>query len=459
MAWIQQSSGMWKNTAGDEYNPASYMTDEQYQQYRASVEANPQGIDKYQKELGVAYQPQTVDLGDMASMSGRLAPGSYREPTQEMIQRGTWDVINEVMRLAGPIQGPGIVGNLAANGFFNQFPDFDPNAFGSWLASRQSEVADRSDFMGINNLDTNTVSALSWLAAPVAGMAGVAGAGGTAAGTSGELFGAGLSTEAMASGIGGMEAGAAGAGVGTTAGGGYDMAGNEIITPGGVSGGFGEALPIVPTAGGAAAGAAAGTMLGEGGGAATGAATGAGTGTALSRLLDNEATTADLLGLGGILGSTALGVYGANRQTQSLEDLAGKYMEFGAPSRARYEASFAPGFSMANEPGYTDALNQAAKGTLHGLSAKFGNPADSPNAWKASLEDLYKGTAYPALTGYRSMAANAGGISRFAEAAPGVATGAISSDANKLNAIGAGMADIFNPPRRISLQDLMRSYG
>ena len=102
---------------------------------------------------------------------------------------------------------------------------------------------------------------------------------------------------------------------------------------------------------------------------------------------------------------------------------------------------------MENEPGYTDALNQAAKGTLHGLSAKFGNPADSPNAWKQSLTDLYQGTAYPALQNYRSLNANAGGLSRFAETAPGISTGAIGAQRGVYDAIGGGIADIFNPPR------------
>jgi hypothetical protein len=194
-------------------------------------------------------------------------------------------------------------------------------------------------------------------------------------------------------------------------------------------------------------------------GGGSSAAAGAAGGTALSRILDGTATTADYLSIGGSLGTTALGVYGANRQAQSLRDLAGKYMEMGAPSRARYEGSFAPGFTMANDPGYTDALNQAAKGSLHGLSVN-GNPADSPNAWNASLTDLYQKTAYPALQNYRGINANAGGLSSFAEAAPGAASSAINADAGKLNAIGAGAADIFNPPK--SLAQILREarmYG
>ena len=131
-------------------------------------------------------------------------------------------------------------------------------------------------------------------------------------------------------------------------------------------------------------------------------------------------------------------------------------MDMGAPSRARYEGSYAPGFSMESDPGYTDALDQTTKSFLHKASANFGNPADSPNAWNQTLKDVNANFAYPAMLDYRKLNANTGGLSRFAEAAPGVATGAINAQRGVYDAIGSGAANIFNPPR--SLEDILRDF-
>lgn len=151
-----------------------------------------------------------------------------------------------------------------------------------------------------------------------------------------------------------------------------------------------------------------------------------------------------ILSAGGRALPGILGAVGANQQANSLNALADKYMALGAPSRARYEASFAPGFSMANEPGYKDALDQTTKATLHGLSVT-GNPAQSPNAWNQTLTDINSKFAFPALQNFRNMNSNAGGISSLQTAAPAAATGAINAQGNIFNAIGAGVNDIFNP--------------
>ena len=48
-------------------------------------------------------------------------------------------------------------------------------------------------------------------------------------------------------------------------------------------------------------------------------------------------------------------------QSDDFNRLAQTYMNFGAPSRQRFEASFAPDFSMENDPGYLDAMKQACR--------------------------------------------------------------------------------------------------
>lgn len=154
--------------------------------------------------------------------------------------------------------------------------------------------------------------------------------------------------------------------------------------------------------------------------------------------------------LGSLIGA-GLGAYGASTQADAYSELAGRYEGYGAPSRARYEASYAPGFTMENDPGYKDALNQSAKGTLHGLSAQ-GNPADSPNAWAASLSDLFQKSAYPALQNYRTTNSNAGGISSLQNTAPELQAKAIGSNSNIFNAIGSGVSNVFNPPQTLAEQ-------
>lgn len=150
-----------------------------------------------------------------------------------------------------------------------------------------------------------------------------------------------------------------------------------------------------------------------------------------------------LMSAGGKALPGILGAVGASQQANSLSALADKYMSLGAPSRARYEASFAPGFTMANEPGYKDALDLTTKATLHGLSVN-GNPAQSPNAWDQTLTDINSKFAFPALQNFRNMNSNAGGISSLQTAAPAAATGAINAQGNVFNAIGAAGNDIFN---------------
>ena len=267
--------------------------------------------------------------------------------------------------------------------------------------------------------------------------------------------------------------------------------------------GFGNANPWL----GPASTIAANVFGGAGAGAA---------GSALSRILDGTATTADWTSLAGTVGSTGLGLLGAREQAKTLKELAekqmaaeqGRYVEqrdinqtryaeaqrlaaeatargveaqafgrsVGAPSRGRYEGSFAPGFSMESDPGYTDALNQSAKATLHGLSTG-GNPAGSPNAWAASLSDLYGKTAYPALQQYRSNNAATGGFGSFAEVgarAPGYTAAGTGNSAgfgnpnagaqtdiaaagatnSMFGGLGAGLADLTTP--RNTLAELLK---
>lgn len=307
----------------------------------------------------------------------------------------------------------------------------------------------------------------------IAAMAAPVGAG--AAGLLGAGSGAGIGAAGTAD-FGAVTGAASGAGTGAALGtglnaipntsgvigtGGLGTAGTTATALGEGALGSGLAVPggVGTGAGAGAAGlsgtAAAGSALAPGyfaaeGALGTGGAAGAGTGGtgALSTLGGSGALEAIARGLPG-----ALGALGAANQANAYKDLSRDYMAVGAPSRARFEASFDPGFSMENDPGYQEALKQAAKATLHGLSIG-GNPAGSPNAWAQSLTDLYQKTAYPALQNYRNQNASAGGMGALTAAAPAAASGSIAAQGNVFNGIGAAANDIFNPPK--SLSQLLR---
>lgn len=187
--------------------------------------------------------------------------------------------------------------------------------------------------------------------------------------------------------------------------------------------------------------------------AVTNPSTAATAGSALSRILKGEGAIEDYLSLGLKALPGVLGAIGSSSQASSLKDLADKYAGYGAPSRDRFEASFQPGFSMASDPGYQDALDQSSKATLHSLSVN-GNPAGSPNAWAQSLQDNYQKTAYPALQQYRSTNAAAGGLGTAAAAAPGLATSAIGANGQTMANLGGAFRDVTSDTS--TLADLMK---
>lgn len=121
MAWIQMPTGWWQNTAaGDPTSPDAWMSDAQYRAQLAAREANPQGMDKYVQETGLAYKPYEESLGDSRTAS------SIRAPSQGTIQGGAAAAIQEILALQGPVQGASTLKQLAMSGYFNQFSDFTP---------------------------------------------------------------------------------------------------------------------------------------------------------------------------------------------------------------------------------------------------------------------------------------------------------------------------------------------
>lgn len=291
------------------------------------------------------------------------------------------------------------------------------------------------------------------------------------AATVGQIAVGGFGGAAMGSGVGATEgAGATGgglAGVGegsaSTAATGVTPAATQGVVSGGIggadtgllsgaaSGGLDEAAMTQAARTASLDSLASQGITTSGAGASTGAS------TAMSRILDGTATTADWLNVGGNLASTGLGIAGSRNAANSYNNLSREYMAFGAPSRARYEASMAPGFDPNSIPGYSGAVDTASKGILARLAATGGNPWGNPGGLIEANKQIISGTALPAIDAYQRLNAGTGGYAGFNAAAPAAATAGIGAQGGVYNAVGSGLAGLLNP--QPSLYDTLRGLG
>lgn len=247
------------------------------------------------------------------------------------------------------------------------------------------------------------------------------------------------------------------------------------VTPGTTAGGIGGGALGTGLAAGAAG--ATGTALAQGsfasenaypvpggqsGAAApspvTTGATSAATSSALSRILDGTASTADWTSILGTAGATGLGIYGANEQANKLKEIADRYYATGAPSRARYEGSFDPNFKVTDIPGYSQALDTTTD-TLLRKASPGGNPAGNPSVLSEIAKYVTGNVALPTIQNYRTQNANTGGYSSFNTAAPTTATNAINAGGNVYGDLGYGIGQATNPRPQISLSDIMRGLA
>jgi hypothetical protein len=204
-------------------------------------------------------------------------------------------------------------------------------------------------------------------------------------------------------------------------------------------------MPAAPAAIPVGAAAATGALAGVAGSTAA---------SALSRIINGSATADDYIKALGSVAGAGLGAYASNQQAGDLRDLAAKYEAFGAPSRARFEASMTPGFDPETIPGYRGALDTSSQAAMRALSTK-GNPFGNPGGLIEANKQIVAGTALPAVQDYQRQNASAGGISTFNTAAPGAASGAIGAQGNVYNAIGYGI-DQATQPETSSLDQILK---
>lgn len=229
----------------------------------------------------------------------------------------------------------------------------------------------------------------------------------------------------------------------------------------------GSAIPTAIGAGAAAAGLGSGsnTVTSSGDVDLTGVGTNpnpynvdtatAASNTAISRILNGTATADDWAKITGQALPGLLGAYASSQQANTLQSLADRYAAYGAPSRARYEASMTPGFDPTTIPGYKGALDTASDSLLRRLSATGGNPYGNPGGLIEANKAIVSGTALPAIQEYQRTNAGAGGLANLAAAYPATQNSAAGANSNIYNSLGVAAADIFNP--RQSLNDLLKS--
>lgn len=279
---------------------------------------------------------------------------------------------------------------------------------------------------------------------------------------------------------GGLLGDTAGGAVGGTAEGGAagGAAGGGVGAGAGAGAGAGVAAPTLAQVGTAASGAGAVSSalggsqdtspplsatqdpLGSGGdpgnavpgsGGSGGAPGGAG--SALSRIIDGTATTADWTSVLGNAAGTGLGIAGSINQQHALQDLANRQMAMGAPYRDRLAALYNDPGSYLKSPEVTGAVQQGTDALARSLSVQ-GNPIGSGHALQ-ELQNYSTNQQLNRLGDERSRLGALGGLASFNAAAPGTSTAAVNAGSNVYNAVGSGIASLTNP--QPSLVDLYRS--
>jgi hypothetical protein len=162
---------------------------------------------------------------------------------------------------------------------------------------------------------------------------------------------------------------------------------------------------------------------------------------------------------GGLQG--LLGYFGANQQADAYQNVANQQNAIGAPYRNLLNASYQPGFTMANEPGYKDALDLSTDSFLRAASAgrapgvSGGNPMDNPGAWAETMKYVNSSLALPQLNTYRGQLGQFGGMGL--NTAGAASLGGAQTAGGGLDAIGYGLGTIFNPQPNYA--DIFKQMG
>lgn len=156
----------------------------------------------------------------------------------------------------------------------------------------------------------------------------------------------------------------------------------------------------------------------------------------------------DLTSILGRIAPAALGIIGSNNQTAAYQRLADRYDSYGASYRARLGELYKDPSSFLKSPEVTVPVQQGTDIMAHSLSTQ-GNPTGSGSALQ-HLQSYASDQLFGRLGEEKNRLGTLGGISSGNAAAPVAASTAVGSQANAYNAAGAGINDIFNPPKTMA---------
>lgn len=166
--------------------------------------------------------------------------------------------------------------------------------------------------------------------------------------------------------------------------------------------------------------------------------------SAIARILAGTATPADWARVAGQALPGLISAYGSSQQANNQRALTEQLLGYGAPSRARYEASMTPGFDPNTIPGYSAAVDNSSNAILRRLSTQ-GNPFGNPGGLIEANKQVVAGTALPAIQQYQNQNANTGGIGALSSQAPGSAQNAIGAGNNVWSDLGSSFSSVMNP--------------
>ena len=345
--------------------------------------------------------------------------------------------------------------------------------YGSSLLGAEAGAAGATPSVATPSVATLPDSYWSMLAD--AGTGAVTDAGAVGAGTVGSDFS--LAGATAGNPAGGLYSGASGLGLNPTSAGLGFTPSDALVA--GMANGTSNALltPAIAGAAGIPAAASTATNFLTGaqqaiptaaesiGGAATAAttpattaagATPAAAGSAFSRLMDGTATASDWASVLGTVGATGLGLAGANAQANALKDVYNQQMTLGQPYRDRLNASYQPGFNLAqSDPAYQGALDTAAQAAARATSAQSGNPVGNPGAYAEMQKYITNSTALPYLQNYRSQLGTFGQLGT--NTAGAAALGGAQSQGGTYNALGYGLGQLTQPDN--PFKGLLSNFG
>ncbi len=173
----------------------------------------------------------------------------------------------------------------------------------------------------------------------------------------------------------------------------------------------------------------------------------------VSRLLSGEGSAADYASILGTLGQAGLNIASGLQQSNATNQLGNRILNMGAPSLARYEASFQPGWSIWDQPGNRESLDSSWDSALRNLSATGGNPFGNQGGLIEANKRIMGSLGAPLTQNYREVnrAAGFGNVPQYAQ----IAQNAIGQQGTAYQAGAAGLEDLLNPRQpKLNLGDL-----